>query len=341
MEKGQYAIGLARSSEGKAKPFLFKVTGQHKGIVSGFLTRDSHIPGLKSSVEVPIKDVIINLGAEPFPGKVHGCDLNNLYTGKKLHENFGQIHWFYKPEPTVGQNLFAALDKVYKVLKQNRLEFIVQPDNCMWEVLPFHGEKYAGMYCRSKKPESSPHRLQIRPEIMPSSDYPYVITHELMHHLHKEFATGSKLQAAWIQLYGTTIKVSSIRKDQSTEMLEALLAQEDPPSAYKSNLSEEDTQVYKLILKSIQQNHQISVKELDLLFEADYRDDIRSVWPTRGIAKKDLAPVVSEYATTKWYELVAEACSYRLTGQKLPKEVEALVDKTFSYARSNHEKRSN
>jgi hypothetical protein len=341
MEKGQYAIGLARSNEGKAKPFLFKVTGQHKGIVSGFLTKDSHISSLKSSVEVPIKDVIINLGAEPYPGKVHGCDLNNLYTGKKLHTHFGQIHFFYKPAPEVGQNLFAALDKVYKVLKQNRLEFVVQPDTCMWEVLPFHGEKYAGMYCRSKKPETSPHRLQIRPEIMPSSDYPYVIYHELAHHLHKEFATGSKLQAAWIQLYSSTIKVSSIRKDQSTEMLEALLTQEDPPSAYKSVLSEEDAQIYKLILKNIQQNHQISVKELDLLFEADYRDDIRSVWPTRGIAKKDLAPVVSEYALTKWTELVAESVAYRLTGKKLPKEVEALVDKTFSYARSNHEKRSN
>jgi hypothetical protein len=193
---------------------------------------------------------------------------------------------------------------------------------------------------RSKKLEMAPHRFQIRPEIMPSSDFPYVIYHELGHHLHKEFATGTKLQAEWIQLFNTSISVSSIRKDQSTELLDNLLGQEDVPSAFKANLSEEDTVIYKLILKNIQQQHSLSVKELDLLFEADYRDDIRSVWPTRGISKKDLAPIVSDYAATRYEELIAESIAYRLTGKKLPKDVTALVDKTFSFSRSNYEKKS-
>jgi hypothetical protein len=340
MNKGEYAIGVVRSNEGKAKPFLFKVTGQNKGIVSGTLTKNSHIQSLRSSVEVPIKDVVINLGADPFPGKVHGCDVTNLYRYKKQHSEFGYLYYFYDAADEVKTKLEHAFTKAYKVLKQARLDFLVQPDTCIWEVLPYTGEKYAGMYMRSKSTEKSPHRFQIRPEIMPATDWPYVINHELAHHLHKEFATGAKLQAAWIQLYNSTIKVSSIKREQSTELLEALLAQEDRPSDFRSVLNEEEAVIYKLILKSIQQQHSISVKELDLLFEADYRDDIRAVWPTRGIAKKDLAPVVSEYSLKAWYELFAEAVAYRLSGKVLPKEVEALVDRTFSFARSNHEKRS-
>lgn len=340
MNKGEYAIGLTRSNEGKAKPFLFKVTGQNKGIVTGVLTKNSHIQSLKSSVEVPIKDVIINLGTDPFPGKVHGCDVTNLYRYKKQHEHFSYLHYFYDASDEVKTKLDQAFTKAYKVLKQARLDFLVQPDTCIWEVLPYHGEKYAGMYMRSKNTEKAPHRFQIRPEIMPATEWGYVVYHELGHHLHKEFATGSKLQAAWIQLYNSTIKVSNIKKEQSTELLEALLSQEDRPSDFKSVLSEEESVVYKLILKNIQQNHSISVKELDLLFEADYRDDIRAVWPTRGIAKKDLAPVISEYSLKAWTETFAEAIAYRLTGKQLPKEVEALVDRTFSFARSNHEKRS-
>lgn len=44
-------------------------------------------------------------------------------------------------------------------------------------------------------------------------------------------------------------------------------------------------------------------------------------------------------ATKNVHELIAEAVSFRMTGKKLPKAVDALVDKTFSYARANHEKR--
>jgi hypothetical protein len=340
MNKNDYVVALAKTSGGKERPFLFKVSGQNKGIVSGTLTKNSHIQTLKSSVEVPLKDVIINLGSDPYPGKVHGCDVTNLYRGKKQHDDFGYLHYFYSPEDEVKTKLGQAFTKAYKVLKQARLDFVVQPETCIWEVLPYHGERYAGMYIRSKNTEKAPHRFQIRPELMQPIDFPYVIFHELAHHLHKEFATGPKLQAAWIQLYNSTIKVSNVRKEQSIELLESLLSQEDRPSDFKSGLDEEQTLIYKLILKNIKQNHSISVKELDLLFEADYRDDIRSIWPTRGITKKDLAPVISEYSLVSYHETFSEAVAFRLSGKKLPKEVEALVDKTFAFTKSNHEKRS-
>src|ERR1700676_4867827 len=102
MNKGEYAIGVVRGTEGKDKTFLFKVTSQHDGIVAGVLAKNSHIQTLRSTVEVPIKDIVLNLGATPYPGKVHGCDATNLFAGKKLHDEFGNIHFFYKPDPEVG-----------------------------------------------------------------------------------------------------------------------------------------------------------------------------------------------------------------------------------------------
>lgn len=339
MQKGDYAVGRTQSNNTKAKLFLFKVTGKTNNQVTGVVEKDCHFANLRSTVEVSTKDIVVNLGPTPVPGKVYGCDTSILHTGRKVHDNFGTIHFFYKPEAELGKKLFAAFDKCAKVLKQHGLDFIIDPSTCVWEVIPFNGEKYAGLYKRSKKPEVRPHTFQIRPEIMPFSEYPYVIYHELGHHLHKEYATGKKLNAAWIRAYNTSIKVEDIKRDKSQELLDMLLGQEDMPSDFRSILSEEDTITYKWILRSISQRHSLSVKELDLLFEADFKDDIRALWPTRGVSKRDLEPIVTEYATKHVNELIAEAIAFRLVGKQLPKNVESLVDKTFSYAKANSEKR--
>lgn len=340
MHKGEYAVGkIQQANGGKARPFLFKVTGKTNNVVTGVLEKDAHIQGLRQTIELSTKDIIVNLGAEPEPGKVYGCDTSVLYSGRKVHDSFGTVHFFYRPDPEVGKKLFSAFDKCAKVLKQNGLDFVIDPTSCIWEVIPFNGEKYAGMYRRSSNVERRPHTFRIRPECMPYTEYPYVIYHELGHHLHREYATGKKLNAAWIRAYNTSIKVEDIKRDKSQEMLDMLLGQEDLPSDFKSILSEEDTVTYKWILRSISQRHSLSVKELDLLFEADFKDDIRALWPTRGVSKKDLAPVVTEYACKHVSELIAESIAFRLVGKQLPKNIESLVDKTFSYAKVNSEKR--
>lgn len=339
MDKGTYALAVQRTAEGKGRPFVFKVSGLHKGIVTGVLEKFSHIPSKKQLVEVSTKDIVLNLGDDPYPGKVHGIDVSELYRGRKTHDYFGPIYWFYKPEADLGNALIKAFDKTHKTLKHAGLDFLVSPDTCIWEALPYHGEKYAGMYIHSKKPDLMPHRFQIRPEIMPATDWPYVIQHELGHHCHLQYVTSRKLNAAWIRLYNTSIQVSSIKASKSQEFLDGLLGQaENHPSDYKSLLSEEDTLLYKLVLKNIQTQHSLSPRELDLLFDAEYYDDIRNVWPTRGISKKDLAPIVTEYATKNYKELFAESFALLMTGKKLPKNVQALMEKSLSYAKTNREK---
>jgi len=339
-EKGTYCIGLNRSSTSKPHPFLFKVNHISKSIVYGTLEKNSHIPQMRSSIEIPVKDVLINLGSNPHPGRVYGVDTSLLYRGRKVNDYFGPVYWFYKPDSDVGKDLNDSLDKVFKTLKQNRLDFIVDTTTCIWEALPFNGEKYAGMYIRSKNTERRPNRFQIRPEIMPSTSYPYVIFHELGHHLHFEYVTGTKLNASWVRLYNTSIKQKLIKKEQSVELMDRLTGQTELlPSDFKTDLGEEDTYAYRMILRNISKQHSLSVRELDLLFEAGYLDDIREVWPIKGLSEKDLAPIISEYACKNVKELFAESFAFYMTKKKLPTSVVSLLEKSISYARVNHEKR--
>lgn len=334
LEKGNYVIGLNRNKIGKPKPFLFKINSITGDTVIGILEKNCHIQKQKYTFEFPIKDIIVALGDNPHPGKVHGQDTSILYRGKIIHDDFGDLYWFYRPDSNTKDEVKSAFKKTAKYLRNHRLDFLINDENCIWEILPFNGEKYAGCYLRSKDTKKSPNRYQIRPEIMPSTDYPYVILHEIGHHFHHEYITSKKLNASWVRLYNTSIAKDVIKKDKLQELLEGLIEQKEHlPSEYKTILSEEDTQSYKYILKAINAQHSLSVKELDLLFEADYFDDIKIIWPKKDLPLKMLAPIVSQYACKSVKELVAEAFSMFLLKKKLPDDVHELLDKSLSFGR--------
>ncbi|MDN3040720.1 hypothetical protein P2L35_13550, partial [Enterococcus faecium] len=299
--------------------------------------KDGHLPQKDAIVEVPQAKILAVLnGDEPHRGKVFGCDTSRVYKGRKTHDKFGPLYWFYRPEGDVGDRVVRAFDKAYKTLKKNGLEFLIQPETCVWEIVPANGERYAGMYRRSANADKNPNRLIIRPEVMEEKDWVYCILHELSHHLHFEFLSGSKLEGSWVRLYNKSIKVTTVKKEDSQRLLDDLLGQESRPSDFRGQLGEDDAEAFKWILKAIKAQSKISLAELDLLFEADYGDDIRAVWPVRGVTRTDLDPLITEYATKNFKETLAEAVSWHLVGLKLPKEVVNLVEKTLSYVKSNH-----
>ena len=309
--------------------FLMKVSAVDSGTIRGSLGKDFHIPNRRHAVEVVPRDVLLNLGPDPRPGKVYGVDILRP-VGSKDSDDFGRITFFYKPSKDVGANLMDAFSKVAKIFKRQRLDFAIGEG--VWEVMAPQGSK-AGMYKRSKKPDLNPHRFLIHPELLPATEYPYVISHELAHHLHSEFMNNPKLNAAWIRLFNTSIKPTSISKEKSLELLKAMENHDGPPSTLGSTLSDDDTRAFRMILRVIQVYRSVSVKELDTLAESDDLDEIRDLWPKRAIPQRELEPVVSQYATKNYRELVAEAISFYLTGKKLPKEVTALVERSLTYAR--------
>jgi hypothetical protein len=314
------------------KPYLGKVLEADSKEVIVQVEELCHVSALRIVNTLKTEEVILNIGPNPTSGKIYGVEVGTRFYGRKTHDTFGTINWFYRPSKQVTADLNVAFDKAFLILKKHKLEFLL--DDIVWEILPYSNEMYCGMFLKSKN-ETRPNRIQIKPEIMPSSEYVYCIIHELMHHLHLSFVKSKKINANWIKMFNTSIKSVNITKKLSQELLDALMQQEDNVSTFKGQLSEDEALAYKDIIRTISRDHSITVKELDLLFEADLKDEIKSVWPMRDISRKELAPIVSLYATTKTVELVAEACSFYLVSRKLPKPIVDLVEKTISYAKAN------
>jgi hypothetical protein len=313
------------------------VIAQAAGIVVGTLEKDSHIRSLRKTVEVPKSDIIVNLGRDPKPGKAYDCDLTALYKGRKTHDEFGTLYWFYKPETEVAERIVKAFDKSSRILRKERLDFTIQPDLAIWEIQKYKDEKYCGMYKHSRDASKNPHRFIFRPEMVEPKDYTWVILHEHAHHIEREFLHSKALRGAWVQLYNSTILVEDIDKKTCAALLEEILTQEALPSDYKGQLDEENALALKWILKHIKQQHKLSIRELDTLFDAGMKDEIRDVWPMSGVSMNDLKPLVTEYATKSWRELFAESVSLHLTGVVLPKSVIALVEKSLAHVRTQDE----
>ncbi len=332
LQKGDYFI----AQEGK-REFLARALESASGDVEAVLEDKVHIPGMRVTLTVPANALILNLGQTPHRGKVYGIDLHSLFYVKKAHEHFGTVNFFYKPKKDIVKDLWAAMDKVHTILKKRGLAFLL--DDIVWEVMPPNGEKYAGMFMKSKNPKVMD-RIQIRPEIMPATEYVYVLLHELGHCMHSNYATGKKLNAQWIRLFNTSIRVATVKKEVSATLLEGLMSQEDNPSDFKGQLGEDEALAFKWIVRNISAVHAVTIKELDTLFEAEMKDDIRKMWPLRTLPRKELAPIISEYSTKSYRELLAECFAYLLTGKKLPDPVVRLMEKTISYSKANREKSS-
>lgn len=329
-----YIIGKLRGEQSTAY-FFGKVEAVKKGVVYGTLEKNSHVKTLRSAFEIPVADVVIDLGEDPHPGKVYGQDVANRFMGRKTHEFFGQICFMYKPKKELSSKLWSALDEASSLLEKAKLPN--PSDNSVWEIQgPIPKSKWAGYYQHSHKSEKNPHRFAIKPEAVPPTvgDLVYVILHEYAHWLHANYVTGKKLNAKWVRLFNTSIKLQTIGRDQSQRLLRQLLSGSESPTDFKTQLEESDRNAFNWILRAIKADHSVSIKELDLLFEAGYHDDLESLWPKVTLNKKDLKPVVSEYATVSFKELFAESFAFHLTKRKLPESVTKLIDHSISYAKA-------
>jgi hypothetical protein len=305
------------------------IQGDHIGAVD---IENMHIAQLRKGFDTKPENVIAIL--DPTHPSYHN-KFPAIFQNAVHNADFGSLNWFYQPKDEVRSNLEVAFAKAAVALETRGLGFIIEPTTCVWEIYPYGGEKYAGYYKRNAKPEKNPHRLAIIPEHTDydHSWYTYVIFHELAHHLHSQFVVGRQLNAKWIDLYSTSVPARDILKADTDRLLKALLEQQDLPSAFKGQLEEADEEAFKLILKAIKQQHKLGVKELDVLFVAEFNDQIKALWPETVVAN-DLNPLVTEYATKNYRELFAEAFAYYMSGRELPLEVKELLEESIAYAKT-------
>lgn len=333
LTKGDYFV--AKQDQGK--DYLAKaLEDSHGKSVEALLEKDCHIQSMRHTLTVALADVVVVLGKEPHPGKVYGYDVGSVHRKRLTHKEFGDVHFFYRPEKQVLNDLNDSMTATAKRLAKQDLSFLL--DNVVFEVLPYHGEKYAGRFMMSKN-EKVPKRIQLRPEIMPASEYMYVWMHELGHNLHLAYCRNNKkLNAQWLKLFNTSIRVESIKKDKSQQLLDALIGGEEMPSDFKRGLDEEDALAFKWIIRTIGQVNGLTIQDLDTLFEAEMKEEITKLWPVRNIQHKELAPIVSEYATMNYKELFAECFAFYMTKKKLPEPIVKLLERTISYAKANRGK---
>jgi hypothetical protein len=242
----------------------------------------------------------------------------------------------YKIKKETGKKLMAAFDECQRRLE--KLGFLPMQDSLWLIQHPDTSGKYAGYYKHSKNTEKLPHELAIKPEFAMESDLHYIICHEFGHYVHANLLTQPKINATWIRLFNTSIKVKTFKKDETTALVDAMLSGEERPSDFKSNLDEDQRLAWNWVLRTIKQDHGLSIYELDTLFQAEEHDEIRRVWPSRTLHQKDLAPVISEYATVNHKETFAEAFSFHLIKRKLPSKVTELVEKSIRMACTQQER---
>jgi hypothetical protein len=331
MDSGNYIVGKLRLEEGFTTVFG-KVTEVAKGIITGRREKDSHIK--EEYFEISSKDVIINLGPDPHPGTVYGHEVTSRLCAKREHDFWGRYFWFYRPKKDVVSKLEEAMDNTAKLLKKLGLPAL---ENTVLELKSKDVKgKWAGSYKHSKNPEKSPHRISLKPESMPvtAKDLTYVLLHEYAHWLHFNYVTGEKLNARWIRLFNTSIKTQTIKREQLKDMLERVVSSNVKPSDFRSDLDVDEKNQFNWIMRTIKAEHSVGLHELDILHEAECKEDIEALWPKSTLNKKDLKPVISEYATTSYFETLAEAFAYHLTKIKMPDAVVALVEKTIEQAKA-------
>lgn len=349
VKKGEYCVAEVAKKDadgnekGPRKLTLMKVTG-FSGGGDEVIGRVENLPHIKEvQISVPPKNIVLGLGKRPRAGKVYGFDVSQLYLGSREHDTFGDLHFFTRPEDQAVNALWSALDSVHDRLKKHGLTRLLDLP-CVYEVVPKSG-KYAGKYIHSGDIEKTPGRIQVSvgEEVLEAAslgNYTYVMAHELGHLAHFQcLADYPKLNAKWIELYATTIKPRVIEAERCVDLGKMVMA--NPETGLKGFYSEADDETkseIKLILKWIKEVKGVTVRELDLLLQADSKSAskaFKASWPQVDVVSKDLKPVISDYACKNWRETFSEAFAFYLCGKKLPDPVVELVESSFSIIR-NH-----
>lgn len=320
MKVGDYVCFSYLSNPKKGKYWLGKVKSLNPIVV----TAQPDDKMNSEQVTVERSDIICVLGQHPIGGKVFGVDTTNIYRcSKPLPELYGwQLHYFCAPDKQVRKGIDTAFKIVAKALTKQRLQALLDA-HIYYRVKVLPG-KATGMYVHNKDYDT----LDIDPFKCTITDLPEVIAHELGHHAFTYLEPEQ--QAKWMKLYVRHIKPQVYTKDQCEQLKNLVSTLTDLDQA-KSDVPEEDMQLFVRCLLFVRQRCHMSYKQLNRLFQVDAQS-VLDQWPTQ-ITVDDYEQLISQYATKNYNELFAESFAYYLLGKDLPKVVNTLMNKTFGQLR--------
>lgn len=332
MKANQYVI--AKSKDASQKPYLARIQSvKEDGTIEALLEKDIHYK--QQSVTLSKKDIKVNLGINPMPGRAYGLDLDNLFKKTIEHDFWGNIHFFITPEKDVMKMLRRSLDKTAERITKLKLEPFVKLIET--EIRAPKG-KYAGMYLHSKD-EAKPHRIWYAPDKAENKAeaMDYVIFHEFGHAVRFNGVTRNKLRNKWLRLYQKTIAPIKIEKEVLRGMIKEMATfdenEESFRHVFKTVNEDQNPRTGKAILQWLKQTHRIGVHDLEVMWRASATKDLENYWPDHLIDTHDLKPAVSDYATKNVEELFAESFAAYCQKKKLPASIEELLETSLSTAK--------
>ena len=317
MKVGDYLIFSYLSRQGKGRACLGKVLS-----VNPIKVKTQ--PDINMKVEtITIKgsDVFCLLGAKPKPGKVFGVDTANIYRTSKPLANWGELHYFIAPDKQVRKGINTAFSIIYKALKKNGLEAVADKD-ILFRIWALTG-KTNGMCSMNKQGNVI---IDIDPMKTTIDDLPHTIGHEIAHYLFS--LLEPEQQEKWTALYVNYVRPHNYGSNDCRRIKE-LVAQADSLSEVKSDLDEEDLELFNSCVKFVRLATHLSYKQLDLFYQSN-KELVLSLWP-KSISTSDYEAIISQYATKNYKELFAEAFSFYLTGRELPEVVNKLIKRTINH----------
>ena len=314
-------------SEGK--PPRFHLSRAVKPVTDGILVtleEDAHIKKTQATIEA--WQVVLNLGKEPEPGKVYGWDTGHVFKKTVSTDCGSDIHFFADLKSKAETRAVEGLVSAKKILKKHGLAFVTD--------LPVHLEihakkaKYAGMF----KPGKDYSKIVLNVSDSNSADAysEYVYLHEYAHAIdHYCLSKSPELLARWVRLYLQSITPSVLAVEDARALFKPMKSSQSI-GEWRKAVTEDQQPSIGLVLRHIKQSHKVTPSDLTkLMLDNDFAT-IKSFWPTKDIHSTELAPLITEYATTNTAETVAESLSYHMTGKKIPKAVTELVEDSIQFA---------
>jgi hypothetical protein len=320
----------------KPRALLVRADRVQGDVLRGVVEEHRHLTA--SHIEVPLSAVMMNVGPDPFPGKVYGYDLSYLFRRYRAVPALGDVAFFCKVTKDEVTQLREAAASLYRRLTKAKLDFVFD-DPVSYEVVSKqYAGKWAGMYSRAKK-EGDSHRIQVtldksRLETSSIGNYEYVLAHEIGHHVHYQYVKGtSPADAAWIRAYQETVRPLMVDSKLVKTFLEHLLHERSVRSLIAETEADLQPQL-KRVLKEVRSSAGLGPRELDRLLEVHKDDDLQKAWPQSGLMLSEKHPSVTEYALKNYHELFAESFAFYLLGRELPKKLTKLMEHSLSLARS-------
>lgn len=290
----------------------------------------------QQTVEVPHGDLVCNFGETPPEGIAFGFDYrHDILVTTKEHPQVGPVNFFYHPKKETGKALWSSYDNVANWLTKHKLGLLLQAP--IEHDVVNRKAKYAGMFQASKRLDKTPCRITMNVESADSwsvNSMDYVVAHEYAHAIDYLLLTMfPKHRAKWLALYISTVEPLDIDAGVSKTLRKTLL-QAESVKTWLSGVDEDHKDDAKAVMRYFSSIRGLSTRDLDSLLSCDLAATIDELWPaTEGASvRRNLKPVISEYATKNVKETIAEALAFYSVKAKLPSKVTTLTEAALDLA---------